>query len=126
MKMADYLDPEKDDPELLWQDYPEVPIPNDMDIAEAVLRSCPRCKQHGGWNLQVNAYPLHDRPDTPENRHHYSHFRASCGSCWGYGFLQKGQTCAHVWNGPSRTIGHCLHEWTCSKCSAKREVDSSG
>lgn len=85
---------------------------------------CPNCQGHGGWNLKINAYPLHDKEDTAENRHYFRHFRASCGACWGYGFLQPGQTCAHEWTS-SRSIGHCLSIWTCGKCGAEREVDSS-
>ena len=120
-----YLEPGIDPEELLWQDWEVQNPPDNYDIAEAVALMCPRCKGHGGWNLKLNAYPLHDYPDTPENRHRYSHFRASCGSCWGWGYLQKGQTCAHKWDGPQRNIGHCLTIWTCSLCGAEREVDSS-
>ena len=100
-----------------FDDFPPVSIPKGLVI-------CPKCQGHGGWNLRLNAYSLHGYPDTRENRHRYSHFRASCSSCWGYGYLQPGQTCVHEWD-YYRTIGRCLHEWKCVKCGAIREVDSS-
>lgn len=113
----DFLEPDHPD---AFRDYPK------MDRTEygPTGDECPKCKGHGGWNLRLNAYPLHDMEDTPENRHRYSHFRASCGACWGWGYLQEGQTCAHEWVN-KRTVGNCLHEWECTKCGATREVDSS-
>jgi hypothetical protein len=115
-----YLTP--DDPHA-FDDYPLAPVPPpEYGFSDT---PCPTCKGHGGWNLKVNSSPLHNYPDTPENRHLYSHFRASCGSCWGWGYLAKGQTCAHEWT-RSRSIGNCLSVWTCGKCGAEREVDSSG
>lgn len=101
-------------------DYPKKERPENHELGE----ECPKCKGHGGWNLRLNAYRLHDKEDTPENRHLYSHFRASCGACWGWGYLQKGQTCAHEWV-EKRSVGRCEHEWECSICGATRIVDSS-
>ena len=112
---SNYLGP--NDPDA-FVDYPLRDIPEDREV-------CPLCKGHGGWNLRLNAYPLHNEDNTPENRHRDSHFRSICGACWGYGYLQPGQTCAHLWV-EHKTIGNCLHLWKCLKCGLEREVDSSG
>lgn len=74
---------------------------------------CPKCKGHGKWHLELDAYG--------KGRH----FDAVCGACWGWGYLAPGQTCAHEWDGPTRNVGRCLNIWTCSKCGQEREVDSS-
>ena len=88
---------------------------------------CPKCKGHGGWNLRLNAYPLrYDCEDTPEDRHRYTHFRASCGACWGWGYLDSRDSCPHEWDSTSTKVGNCLHEWTCKLCKTTRLVDSSG
>ena len=88
------------------------------------MHPCPRCKQHGGWNLRLNAYPLRDgMDDTPNNRHKHSHFRASCSSCWGWGWLED--ECAHEYGPPGRSVGRCLSEWTCRLCGKTTVVDSS-
>jgi hypothetical protein len=106
------------DPEA-FIDYPlkEHPGPGYGEI-------CPKCQGHGGWNLILNTYPLRGKKDTPENRHLFSHFRTSCGACWGWGYLREEQTCAHEW-GDERTVERCLHEWICAKCGATTKVDSS-
>jgi RecJ-like exonuclease len=103
-------------------DYPLAPKPHYEGMFTD--EPCPRCKGHGGWNLQVNAYSLHGKEDTPENRHLFAHFRAMCGSCNGWGYMRVGQTCAHEWGSP-RTVGRCLTEWTCVHCGEKTQVDSS-
>lgn len=121
-----YLDPKTDDHALVFQDYPKAEMFEWMNPANYV--ECPRCFGHGGWNLRVNAYPLRDRPDTPEARHRHCHFRMSCGNCNGYGYVRVGSkdaSCLHEW-GNSYTVGNCLHEYTCIKCGSKRVVDSSG
>lgn len=107
--MTDYLTP--DDPEA-FLDYPKRPIPEGQT-------ECPRCKGRGGWNLLVHRYPL--REDAPAG---HAHFRTLCGACWGWGYLQPGQTCAHEWK-DHQTVGNCLHEWICIHCGEKRVVDSS-
>ncbi len=111
-----YLTP--DDPDA-FRDYPMKVIPRGRTI-------CPKCKGHGGWNLALNVYEMDGSlDDTPINRHHFAHERVVCTTCWGFGYLQQGQTCAHEWDGPERIVGRCLKEWTCSKCGMTRVVDSS-
>ena len=89
---------------------------------------CPRCKGHGGWNLSVNAYPLHSREDTPENRHRYRHFRAACDHCngWGYVSEQTASKCSgHEWV-RTETLGRCYHRQKCIHCGETWDIDSSG
>ncbi len=85
---------------------------------------CPKCKGHGGWNLRLNAYSLHGKEDTPENRHLFAHFRASCNNCWGWGYVEP-KNADHVHDWKPRSIGNCESEWTCATCNEKRIVDSS-
>lgn len=86
---------------------------------------CPRCKGFGGWNLQMNAYSLHGKADTPENRHLFSHFRAMCSHCNGWGFVSPAETCpGHEWIWEANT-GRCLNLYRCTVCGKKSEVDSS-
>lgn len=90
-----------------------------------LTKICPRCKGHGGWNLKLNSYPLHDKPDTAENRHRYSHFRASCSHCNGWGYVREDENCpGHEWK-HVRNVGRCLNLYRCEKCGKEREVDSS-
>jgi hypothetical protein len=117
-----YLDPDKDPEELVFKDYPKIPDDKYPELGE----ECPRCRGRGGWNLKLDAYP---NQQLPEHRH----YRASCGACWGYGKLQKGQTCAHEWRNAtyeesqrtSYTLYRCEHLWICDKCKQERVVDSS-
>jgi hypothetical protein len=98
-------------------------FPPPRDVPEGHVQ-CNVCKGHGGWNLRINAYPLHNYEDTPENRHRFSHFRCACSHCSGWGFHEESLKCPrHQWE--EKTIGRCLHLWTCKICGAKREVDSS-
>jgi hypothetical protein len=86
---------------------------------------CPQCRGHGGWNLRVNAYSMHGRPDTPENRHRYSHFRAHCDQCGGYGYVRPDDADhIHEWV-RVKNIGNCLNLYECKVCKRQREVDSS-
>lgn len=84
---------------------------------------CPNCQGHGGWNLKLNSYPLHSMPNTPENRHRYSHFRASCSQCHGYGYTND-LACMHEFK-YKRTVGNCMNEYICNKCKVPRVYDSS-
>ena len=86
---------------------------------------CPQCKGHGGWNLSLNQYPLHDKEDTPEARHLFSHFRSNCGQCNGYGFVREEDSGhIHDWD-RVQNAGNCLNLYACSVCGKKWEVDSS-
>lgn len=115
MKYLDHNDPDA------FLDHPKMErakfLPSDYV-------ECPVCKGHGGWNLSLNSFPLHDKPNTPENRHRYSHFRCSCSQCNGWGFTSKDNTCIHDMVHVAK-IGNCLNTYECSKCGHKREVDSS-
>jgi hypothetical protein len=82
---------------------------------------CPKCFGHGGWNLRLNAY----RGTTPEQRH----FRASCGQCWGWGWVETASldaTCVHDYVGiaPDQPW-RCWHTIQCTKCGATKSYDSS-
>lgn len=86
---------------------------------------CPRCKGHGGWNLELNAYSLHDKEDTAENRHKFSHFRACCNHCNGWGYVSPKETCpGHEWK-HVRNLGRCYDQYQCTVCEAISNVDSS-
>jgi hypothetical protein len=102
-------------------DFPVKEPYNDLKVL------CPRCKGHGGWNLRLNAYNLHDHPDTPENRHRYSHFRASCNHCDGWGYVSE-ETAAkcqgHEWKFV-QNLGRCYNRYRCIHCGQLNNVDSS-
>ncbi len=86
---------------------------------------CHVCKGHGGWNLRLNAYPLHGRDDTPENRHTFSHFRCCCSHCNGWKQVRADENCqGHEWKHIA-TTGRCLNLYECIHCGKKHEVDSS-
>ncbi len=102
-------------------DFPEKPIsPNYTPNAQ----ECPRCKGHGGWNLRLNAYPLHSLEDTAANRHRYAHFRASCPQCNGYGWTDD-LACIHDYE-RAESIAMFQHVEQCRKCGTSRLLDSSG
>ena len=125
--MYDYL--EHDHPDA-FLDYPETRSDNVLRMAKEIglTKECPICKGHGGWNLRLNAYPLHDREDTPENRHKFSHFKSSCGQCNGWGYVDPNSLDAicpeHEWVHLGST-GRCLHLYECKHCGKQHEVDSS-
>lgn len=101
-------------------DYPlRAPMPE-----YGLTKPCPRCQGHGGWNLCLNSYPLHDKPDTAENRHQFSHFRSSCGNCHGWGYVKESQTCVHDWLSDAQ-VGRCLHRYRCKNCDQTIVIDSS-
>ena len=86
---------------------------------------CPLCKGHGGWNLRLNEYKLHGKEDTPENRHLFSHFRASCSQCQGYGVVKPEDGYhIHDWK-RTKNLGNCLNLYECAECGQKWQVDSS-
>jgi hypothetical protein len=113
---------ERTDPDA-FVDYPPADPTKAAEIGMTV--ECPKCKGHGGWNLQLNAYRLHRYPDTPENRHRYSHFLASCDQCQGWGYVTPDNSeCIHEWKSRG-SIGNCLHLYECKSCGKHRQVDSS-
>ena len=86
---------------------------------------CPQCKAHGGWNLKLNEYPLRGKENTPENRKLFSHFRASCSQCQGYGYVAPDNADhIHEWVFVKNT-GNCLNLHECKICARKWEIDSS-
>ena len=86
---------------------------------------CTKCKGYGGWNLRLNAYPLHDKENTPDNRHKFSHFRASCDHCNGYGYVKpEDATHVHQWVFV-RNEGNCLNRNECEVCKKQWLIDSS-
>lgn len=95
-------------------------------------QECPRCRGHGGWNLLVNAYPLHSYENTSENRHMFSHFRALCEICSGYGYVNPNQNnlnpeCVqdgHKWS-LVENLGRCYNRYKCLTCGITQDVDSS-
>lgn len=118
--MKTYLEPTHPD---AFVDYPE----QDPKLAATygMTSLCPQCKGHGGWNLELNSYPLHGKEDVPENRHLFSHFRASCPQCNGYGYVRQEDTDhIHKWN-RTRNVGNCLNVWECEVCGKEMTVDSS-
>src|SRR5579862_7746155 len=98
---------------------------------------CPKCQGYGSWNLILNAYSLHGKPDTSENRRKYAHFRCSCGQCNGWGWVRTNSldsTCIHDYKEISSTqarelgiahYGMCWHVYQCTKCQRTMSVDSS-
>lgn len=114
-----YLEPTD---EGAFMDFP-APREKPAHMADSVL--CPKCHGHGGWNLKLNAYPLHSYADTPENRHRYSHFRASCSQCNGWGWTEADNVdCIHDY-APHRTLAAYTHESKCTKCGHTVVYDSS-
>lgn len=118
-KPSPYLGPESPD---AFVDFP-APGPCPVGVPAALTALCPLCKGHGGWNLLLNQYPLHSHENTPENRHRYGHFRASCSQCNGWGWTSD-LSCLHeyVWD---RNVGHCLNTHRCLKCGHEQTHDSS-
>jgi hypothetical protein len=112
----------------LTPDHPDAFIDHDHmapSPESGLTVECPKCKGHGGWNLELNAYPLRGTPDTPRNRHLFSHFRASCSNCWGWGHVKPEEDHVHEWN-RTRNVGNCENIWECEVCGKEITVDSSG
>jgi len=117
--IKDYMEPDSKD---AFVDYPRQSKKLATELG--LTAECPQCKGHGGWNLQLNAYPLHGKPSTKKNRHLFSHFRAGCTNCQGYGYVApKDAHHIHKWN-YVRNIGNCLNLYEC-ECGLKWQVDSS-
>lgn len=106
-----------------FEDYPLIDPLKAYEMG--MILDCPKCKGHGGWNLKLNAYPLHGRPNTPENRHLFSHFRAACDHCNGWGHVLPGdEDHIHEWE-YIKNIGNCLNLYRCKVCNRDWEIDSS-
>ena len=111
--MTDYITPDHPD---AFVDYPKRPCP----AVHGYSYECAKCKGHGGWNLQLNAYSLHDRDDTPENRHRYSHFKAACDNCYGWGYVSFSQgDHVHEWEPIDSRQARCMTEYKCKICGAR-------
>ena len=117
-----YLTPEDPD---AFKDYPPLADapPSHMQGHER----CPKCKGHGGWNLQLGKRPSHGLIsgglpflDTPEYWHKFAHHKCSCSACWGWGWIEPG-SCPHDYDRgfPS------ANDWKCRKCEKQITVDSS-
>lgn len=120
--MKTYLEPT--DPGA-FVDHPRQDPQRAANILGATIL-CPRCQGYGGWNLQTNAYALHGREDTAENRHRFAHFRAHCVQCNGWGYVTKADADhVHQWV-RVEAIGNCLHLERCAVCGREHQVDTSG
>jgi hypothetical protein len=88
--------------------------------------TCAKCQGHGGWNLTLNCYPMPTGyADTAENRHKYTHFKANCNNCNGWGFVPEAQgDHVHEWK-EKATVGNCLTRYKCETCGQEQDVDSS-
>lgn len=113
-----YLDENHPD---AFRDFPAKPEKPSF-MPDAV--ECPRCKGHGGWNLDLNCYPLHGYDDTPENRHRYGHFRAGCPQCGGHGWTND-VACVHDF-AEVGSVAMFQHVHRCQKCGVERVYDSTG
>lgn len=111
--MSTYMDPSHPD---AFVDHPM------QQMIEGIGHThvCPKCKGHGGWNLQLNVYPLHGYEDTPENRHRFAHFRAGCTQCHGFGYVPESESVhVHEWvSGDGGRVVRC-------DCGAERHYDTS-
>lgn len=111
--------------EYLTPDHPDAFVDWELRKPERDLtKMCPVCKGHGGWNLELNAYQ-NQYEDTPANRHLFSHFRAHCSHCNGWGYVEESEMCpGHEWE-TVKSLGNCLRLEKCRKCGAEIQVDSS-
>jgi len=108
--------------ELAFVDFPSKKGPQPE---QGLTEVCPKCMGYGGWNLKLNAYPLHFREDTPENRHKFSHFRQNCYHCSGWGWVrEEDANHVHDWQF-KENLGNCLNLHECSICGKKWQIDSS-
>lgn len=115
-----FLEPEDEGAFVDWQKKD----PNSSPYRENG-KVCPKCHGFGGWNLTLNAYPLHGKEDTPENRHNFSHFRSSCGTCGGWGYVHTDMNCpGHEWKF-EKNLGRCYNRYKCKVCGIMQDVDSS-
>jgi len=120
--MNKYLEPSDKD---AFLDFPKEESPFVKYKINKDYVECPKCFGHGGWNLKISDYSLQGKPNTPENRHKYSHFRSACGQCNGWGWTSLENTkCLHEYKW-DRNTGMCLNVHKCTKCGKEVEYDSS-
>lgn len=77
-----------------------------------LAHECRKCRGFGGWILTPNAYG--------EGRH----FKASCMDCNGWGYTEAPADHPHEWDN-GKTVGNCLHTYTCKVCGLATTLDSS-
>lgn len=99
------------DPEA-WIDWPQPRPTAPPFMGESVIK-CPICRGRGGWNLLLGAYPLH-KENTSENRHLFSHMKATCHGCAGHGWIRPTSDCFHEfrYNGVTGKLTH----FSCVSC----------
>lgn len=95
-----------------WVDWP-APRATPPAFIPGYTKKCTVCRGHGGWNLLLGAYPV-PRDNTSENRHMYTHMKASCHACGGHGWVRpEVNGCVHEfrWIGVSGKVTHfnCVH-----------------
>lgn len=103
-----YMTP--DDPQA-FLDMPVKPRPERMENPV----TCPKCKGHGGWNLELNWAGRQG-----------VHFKAACNQCNGWGWVRGGslnETCVHDFQ-EVRVRMHVRKE-ICRKCGHTNWIDSS-
>lgn len=104
-----------------FTDWPKMQ-PN---IIFGYTKECNRCNGHGGWNLKLNAYPLHHYENNRENRHRYSHFRAVCDHCNGWGYTSPDESCiGHEWK-LNKNLNSYQQQYQCLHCVKSMYVDTS-
>jgi hypothetical protein len=127
--MVEYLTP--DHPDAFVDSFKQQPQPE-----IGFTHKCPKCKGHGGWNLKLNAYGLPPGyKNDITNRHKYSHFRAHCDQCNGWGYTAEPSTCIHQFDRELERVeckerglyhaGRCWHVYECGKCGKIISQDSS-
>jgi hypothetical protein len=114
-KFYDFLDIHTTQDDLLFQDVPVQPRPQYGVSGATNVQPCHVCKQHGKYNLTLNAYGIG------------KHFQGTCPQCNGWGWVAAGSksaTCTgHEWK--SESIAMCQHKLTCTKCGDVWFTDSS-
>jgi hypothetical protein len=99
-----------------WVDYPaQKAVP--PSYLSGYTKRCPTCRGHGGWNLLLSAFPLSGKDNTVENRHLFSHMRATCHACSGHGWIRPDDDrCTHEFR--MTGVSNKLTHFSCVNCSA--------
>ena len=119
--MTEFLKPTDAD---AFLDMEKLPMPGTLyDDLKAYTAECPQCRGYGGWNLELNAYPVRDKHGIEIGR---KHFQSHCSHCNGWGWVEpKDAGHVHDWQ-HVRRMGNCLNLFVCLICKKTIEVDSSG